>query len=103
MKKRKQHSAAFKLKVVLEVLKEERTVPEIASAYELHATMVHAWRREFLEKAVGIFEDKRKKTTEPEREQLLANLYQQIGQQKVENDFLKHACNTLNLKPGKGR
>jgi hypothetical protein len=47
-----------------------------------------------LEKAVGIFEDKRKKTTEPEQEQLLANLYQQIGQQKVENDLLKHACNT---------
>jgi hypothetical protein len=43
--------------------------------------MVHAWRREFVEKASVVFEDKRKKTAEPEPEQLLATLYQQIGQQ----------------------
>jgi transposase-like protein len=103
MKKRKQYSAAFKLKVVLEVLKEERTVPEIASEYEIHATMIHAWRREFLEKAVSVFEDKRKKPAEPEQEQLVANLYQQIGQQKVELDFLKKACDKLNLPPAKRR
>jgi len=34
---------------------------------------------------------------------MAANLYQQIGQQKVELDFLKAACDKLNLKPGKGR
>jgi transposase-like protein len=91
------------LKVVWEALKEERTVPEIASEYEIHATMIHAWRREFLEKAVGVFEDKRKKTGEPDQEQLVSKLYQQIGQLKVENDFLVQACETLNLKPRKGR
>ena len=88
--------------MVLEVLKEERTVPEIASEYEIHAAMVHAWRREFLEKAVGVFEDKRKKSAEPEQEKLVSTLYQQIGQLKVENDFLVGACEKLNLKPGKG-
>jgi transposase-like protein len=42
MKKRKQYSAAFKLKAVLEMLKEERTIPEIASEVEFHPTMLHA-------------------------------------------------------------
>lgn len=103
MKKRKQYSAAFKVKVVLELLKEELTPAEIASTYEVHPSMLHAWRREFLEKAPEVFEDKRKKGSEPEQEQLVANLYQQIGQLKVENDFLLRACDKLNLKPGKGR
>jgi transposase-like protein len=103
MKKRKQYSAAFKLKAVLEMLKEERTIPEISSEFEVHPTMLHAWRREFVEKAPTIFEDKRKRTESEDAEQLTGQLYQQIGQLKVENDFLKQACDKLNLKPGKGR
>lgn len=102
MKKRKQYSAAFKTKIVLEVLKEEKTVAELASQYEVHPTMLHAWRREFLESAVSVFEDKRKKSSNTDQEQLTDQLYKQIGQLKVENDFLKQACETLNLKPGKG-
>ena len=89
--------------MVLELLKADRTPAEIASTYEVHPSMLHAWLREFLEKATEVFEDKRKKWTEPEQEQLVANLYQQIGQLKVENDFLLRACGKLNLKPGKGR
>jgi transposase-like protein len=103
MKKRKQYSGAFKAKVVLEMLKEERTVAEIASAYEVHPTMLHAWRREFLERVPEIFEDKRQRKAEPDQEGLVKQLYQQIGQQKVELDFLAQACDKLNLKPGKGR
>jgi transposase-like protein len=103
MKKRKQYSGAFKAKVVLEMFKEERTVAEIASAYEVHPTMLHAWRREFLEKAPEIFEDKRQRKGKLDHEGLVKQLYQQIGQQKVELDFLAAACDKLNLKPGKGR
>src|SRR5690242_1187881 len=103
MKKRKQYSAAFKLKAVLEMLKEERTIPEIASEFGVHPTMLHAWRREFLEKAPGIFEDKRRHKDSGDTEQLTGQLYKQIGQLKVENDFLKEACDKLNLKPGKRR
>jgi transposase len=103
MKKRKQYSAAFKLKAVLEMLKEERPIAEIASEFEVHATMLHAWRREFLEKAPGIFEDKRKRTDAEDSADLTGQLYKQIGQLKVENDFLKQACDMFNLKPGKRR
>jgi len=102
MKKRKQYSAAFKAKVVLEVLKKEKTIAELASLYEVHPTMIHAWRREFLEKSAGIFEDKRKKSQDVDQAELIDRLYKQIGQQKVELDFLNQACDKLGLKPGKG-
>jgi transposase len=60
------------VKAVLEKLKEKRTVAEIASSYEVHPSMLHAWRREFLKKAPEVFEDKRKKGVEPDNEQLIA-------------------------------
>jgi transposase len=101
MKKRKQYSAAFKLKVALEALKEEKTSAEIASTYEVHPTMVNAWRRDLLEKGIGIFENKQKELSSEDIEELTAPLYKQIGRLQVENDFLKRACDKLKLKPGK--
>jgi transposase len=103
MKKRSQYSPVFKLKAVLMLLKEEKTAAEIASELEIHPTMLHAWHREFLEKAAGIFADKRKRKDDQASEKLNEHLYKQIGQLKVENDFLVQACEKLNLKPGKGR
>ena len=70
MKKRKQYSAAFKLRAVLEILKEEKTVAEIAGDLGVHPTMLHAWRREFEGKAVSIFEDKRKQTDPTDAEKI---------------------------------
>ena len=101
MRKRKQYSAGFKAKVALEALKEEKTIAQIASDYEVHPTMVNAWKRELLEKLPGVFEDgrKQKKNTDPAK--LTDRLYKQIGQLKVENDFLKEACDKLGLKPEK--
>jgi transposase len=102
MKKRKQYSAAFKTKVVLEVLKEEKTLAELASQYEVHVTMLGAWRREFLAKATGIFEDKRSASQDKTQSELTDKLYKQIGQLKVENDFLQQACDKLNVTRVKG-
>ena len=43
MSKRRNHDAAFKARVALEALKGERTVSEMATAYEVHPTMIHQW------------------------------------------------------------
>ena len=87
-KSRKNHSPSFKAKVALEALKEEETTAEIASRYEVHSSQVRTWKRALLEGASGIFSDgqgQRKKSDEA----LTAQLYQQIGQLKVERECLE--------------
>ncbi len=57
MGRRKKYSAEFKAKVVLEAIREEKTINEIASHYGIHPQMVRAWKREFLKNASRVFED----------------------------------------------
>lgn len=87
-KTRRKHSADFKVKVVLEMLKGSGTLSEISSKYGVHATQLTKWRRAFLEKAPEIFSDKPQQK-ERDRDQVESELYKKIGQLQVELDFLK--------------
>ncbi len=53
---RKQYTAAFKARVVQELLKEEKTLAQIAAAYEVHPTQLKQWRALALEGLPGLFE-----------------------------------------------
>lgn len=91
MKKRTRHTAEFKSKVVLEVLREEATINEIASKHGIAPTMLNRWKAEFLESAHRVFErdsDKNEKRTKEfeEKEERLQKL---VGQLTVEIDWLK--------------
>ena len=85
---RKKHSTQTKVKVVLEVLKGEKTTAEITAKYGIHATQINNWKKAALEVIPEAFSTKRKQQ-DNDQQALVDELYKQIGQLKVENDFLK--------------
>lgn len=85
---RKQHSAEFKAKVALEAVKGLKTVNELASEYGVHPTQIHQWKKQMLDELPGIFSSRRTHQ-QKEQQDLTATLYQQIGQLKVELDWVK--------------
>lgn len=86
--KRMKHSPAFKAKVALAAIKGDKTVAELASRFEVHPSQIHAWKKALLEGAGQIFESDAGHQDDKDREALIPQLYQQIGQLKVEVDFL---------------
>lgn len=87
-KSRRKFSADFKAKVVLEVFKERSTIEELARKYELHPTQINTWKREAVSNMASVF-GADKTDAVAAIEQQTEKLYAQIGQLKVENDFLK--------------
>ena len=85
---RRKHSPSLKAKVALEALKGEETIAELANRFEVHPNQVRKWKKALAEGAASIFggdHDQERKASEA----LTAQLYQQIGQLKVERDFLE--------------
>jgi putative transposase len=85
---RKQYSAEFKARVALEALKGLKTVNELASTYGVHPTQIAHWKHRLQKEMPEIFSVRRDKR-ERDHEAFQAQLYQQIGQLKVELDWVK--------------
>lgn len=87
-KKRRSHTAEFKVKVGLEAVRGVKTVSEIAQAYSVHPQLVGQWKKEILESAGALFETKRgPKPAEDKSDE--DRLYGEIGRLKMEVDWLK--------------
>lgn len=90
-KKRKRYSAAEKAKVVLEILREESTLNEIAQKYEVSPQLISRWKTEFLSNMPVVFDkksteiEKMRQEHEAEKEELI----NQIGQLTVDMNWLK--------------
>ncbi len=87
---RKNHSATFKAQLVLEMLREEKTISELASAYGVHPTMLHRWKKVALEGLPQLFErDKEAKAAQEAYEQKIEQLYTEIGRLSTQLAWLK--------------
>jgi transposase-like protein len=96
--KRKQYSPQFKAKVALEAVKGEKTVSELASQYTLHPTVINGWKKQLLDQASEVFEKPNSgQKGKEDSESQIDELYRQIGQLKVERDFLADRSAKLGL------
>lgn len=87
---RKQYSAAFKAKVVQDLLKEEKTLAQLASEYEVHPTQLKNWRAVALEGLPGLFEKQDSTAAlQAAHEQQLTDLYAEIGKLTTQVSWLK--------------
>jgi transposase len=86
---RKRYEKTFKAKVAIEALRGEKTLQEIATAYEVHPNMVALWKKQLLESAETVFEKAGKDKDAESAERAKDELYKQVGKLQVENEFLK--------------
>ena len=90
---RKNYPASFKVKVALAAIKGDKTLAQLASEFSVHTNQIQQWKTRLVSEASGLFSSRRSKT-ERDAEELQAELYRQIGQLKVEVDWLKKTCAT---------
>ena len=88
MAQRKRYGGEFKAKVVLEAIAGHRTINEIASAYGVHPTQIANWKREVVAAMPQILSSG-KCAADTNADEMIARLYQQIGQLTMEAEFLK--------------
>lgn len=93
-KQRKTYTTEFKVRVALEAIKGQRTINEIASHYGIHPNQVTQWKKQSIDSLPDVFSTRRARAAE-DGEALQAQLYQQIGQLKVELDWLKKKVGLL--------
>jgi transposase-like protein len=87
-KNRKQYSPDFKAGAAMEALKGEETIAELAIRFDVHSIQITKWKRELVAGAANIFGADPNKKIKDEKG-LINQFYQQIGQFKVEKDFLE--------------
>jgi putative transposase len=91
MKTKKRYSASQKAQIVMEMLKEEKTVAQIASEYGVHPNQLYRWKNQALEAFPKLFEDDRKaeRAKAADHESQLQELYAEIGRLTTQVTWLK--------------
>jgi len=87
MQRRNRYSGIYKARVALEAIRGDKTLAELSEQYQIHPSQIVNWKSKLVLEAVRVFEDKRQK--KKDKDVQVDELYRQIGQLKVELDWLK--------------
>jgi transposase len=88
--KRKQHSATLKAKIVIEALRETKTLTELAAEHEVHPNLITKWKQAAVQDMPSLFERGAAKDEKAEaQERMIAGLYQEIGKLTTQVNWLK--------------
>ena len=96
MKNRKNYDSKFKAKVAFEAAKEEKTIVQLSSEYGVHPNQIGQWKKKLLKDLPVVFQNKSLTTDDSDEKE--SELYRQIGQLKVELDWLKKKSSMLDLR-----
>jgi len=90
MKKRK-YSNQQKAQIVLEIMKEEKTVSQISSEYGIHTSQLYKWRERALTGMADLFDEqgKTEKALKARYESQIDELYAEIGKLTTQLSWLK--------------
>jgi len=89
---RKNYSGKLKAKMAIDMIREQETVAELSSKYDVHRSLLTKWKKEAIEGLPGILSTKKIKNDD---KNLIEGLYMKIGQLEVENDWLKKKVESI--------
>lgn len=99
MTQRRKFTAEFKARVVRAALREDKTLAQLASEYDVHPNQITEWKRQVIESLPDVF-SRKKKQDEQDNQQLIERLYQQIGELQVDVNWMKKKSRELGLDCG---
>ncbi len=90
MKTRKSYTAEFKSQIVLEILREEKTLNEIASTYGIHVNQLRQWKKAAIEQMPQLFSNENKKLEQVKTQykEQIENLYAEVGKLTTQLSWL---------------
>jgi len=91
---RKRYDAQFKSKVALAAMKEQQTMAQLSTKFEVNRVQIQTWKKHGLDNFKSLFA-KNGNIELKEKEELIEELYKQVGMLKIENDWLKKKYNSI--------
>lgn len=87
---KKTYTPEFKAQVVREILREQKTMSEIASEYGIHPVQLSQWKKAALDNLAAVFVDERKVTKQQRlQEQEIDRLYARVGKLSTQLEWIK--------------